>query len=278
MFERFLMAFAPDNGAGQASDSGNAAAGQNSGGTGSQNNQQVQQGSGTQTNQANAGQNNQTVQVDQVAMPRDAFNQRLEQERNAGVRNLLKAFGFEVETPEAFAQAQTDLKDLLDFARQQKEATLSAEQRSAQQLEAANNRAVKAEGQVTTLTAERDQARSELRSYVLRTQIMAAATGAVYPHDVYTWAIQHAKTDVDAILKADQALFGPDGTLNDSAIDGEQVKKVVSACAQARPTWFRNPGHGGSPSNGGAQPPRQAPGGRAAEDRKQAAARKTARI
>jgi len=277
MFRRYVMAFAPDEaGGGQASDSGDAAAGQKSGDTGSQNNQQVQQGSGTQTNQANAGQN---TQVPMVSMPQSSFNDRLAQERAAGIRALLQELGFEqVQTPEGLAQAQTAMRDLLTFARQQQEAQMTADQKVQASLEAATQRAAKAETQVTTLTAERDTARDQLRSYVLRAQIVAAATGASYPDDVFNWAVQNQPDSMTAVLKTDQPLFNADGTLNAAAIDQDAIKKIVSACAQARPTWFRHPGHGGSPSNGSAQPPRQAPAAASDLDRKKAAARKAARI
>lgn len=190
----------------------------------------------------------------QTTMPTATFNARLEQERRAGVRELLTALGFQASDPAAYEQALTGMRDLVTFAREQQRAQLTAEQRVQADLQTAQQQAQQATGQVTTLTAERDAARTQLRTFVLRSQIVTAAAGAAHPEDVYTWALANQRENVDKILMADQPLFAEDGTLNPKAINADPIKVIIEECKKARRDWFR-PEHPGIPSNANAQPP-----------------------
>ncbi len=275
LFPRVSLLWDADNGAGSggsgtsnATPPGNAGTGQNTSG-GSQtppppnpaNPAHTGQNGGAAGNQQQQGQQtppadqNQQPPADAVSMPRAAFNERIEAERRAGVRELLKALGFEsVETPEALTTAQTEMRGLLDYARQQRQANMTAEERAKEQIDTVTARATKAEGQVTTLTAERDQARTHLRAFVQRSVIVEAAAQATYPDDVYAWILREKPDDVAKIIKADVPLFKEDGTLNADAIDKDTAKNVVVECQKARREWFRT-AHVAIPSSGNAQPP-----------------------
>lgn len=290
----FGMLFAPDNGAGSggnASDSGHAAAGQDGGddkgsnansnegdggnqdGNGTAGNDG---GSGNAGNAGNAGgnQNSNDQNDGAVSMPRQSFNERLEKERRAGQRELLSAMGFEdVDTPEALEQAQKELGELLKFAREQRLAQMSAEERMQEQLSTVERRAKTAEQRVSQIEQERDQAKAMLRTFVIRSMIIGEAASAEYPEDVFTWAMQHKAEQVNSILDPEQPLFRDDGTLNQEALKTEVVKEIVAECKKARPKYFR-PDHPGSPSNGHAQPPRHD----AQADQKRTAARGLIRL
>lgn len=253
-----MFVFAPDDGAGSATTSGAAATGQNSGDNSGADDNANQGQSGQDDGQTQGqGQQDQDRGQDKpanVTMPRDTFNNRLEQERNAGVRTLLQGMGFEVETPEALAQAQTDMAGLITFAREQREATMTAEERTAATVETANTRATQFEQRATAAEQGRDLAQTNLRTFVLRSLIVEAAAGTPHPEDVYTWARGNQLETVDTIFSADLPLFNEDGTLNQEAIDREAVKQIITKCKEARSEWFRGV-HPGVPSNAGANPP-----------------------
>lgn len=179
------------------------------------------------------------------------FKPRMEQAQRAGQRALLTALGFEAETPEDIERAQQEVASLLDFARQQREATLSVEERLNEQ--------------ITTLTGERDrlrqerdrlkdeadnaqQALAEFKADLARgsaVESAAEAAGAARPADVLLWLRANRSAELAQVV-------GEDG-----GIDEALLTALVDACRDARPEWFvaRIPGN---PSHDGARAP-QAP-------------------
>jgi hypothetical protein len=208
---------------------GDAATGTNSGaGAGQPGGQPPAQG-------ANATQQAAPNQADVVSMPRGSFNERLQQERNAGVRELLAALGFEAGTPDALAKAREDLAGLLAFARQQKAATQTAEERLAEQMSALEKRVQAAEERAAAAERERDEARAALQSRVRREAILRAAARARHPEDVVTWAESQRPDLVGQLLR------------EDGTVDDEVARTIVAECAKARREWFVAPV--GVPSN-----------------------------
>ena len=267
--------WAPDDGAtGGTSASGDAATGNNGGETtdvtarGSEDETVVRD---EEREKANDG--NETSE-DRVTMPRKSFNKRLEQERRKAQRALLSELGFDgMDTPEGLEHARGELRELIAFAREQRLASMSAEERAETQVEEVRQKLSNAEQRAKQLQAERDRARQALRDYVVRSLVTAHAATAEYPEDVYTWARQHMPEKVQAVLDEEQPLFDEEGALNKAAIDEEAVKEIVLACKKARPKYFR-PEHPGSPSNEHAQPPHYDP----KADRKRQAARRLVRL
>ena len=272
------IAYAPDTGAG-AGASGDAATGQNSGEQGSTqagdkpantvsngDGQQQAQGQGGDTAQAEGSDTQQAA--DAVTMPRTAFNDRLAQERQAGARELLRELGFEVGTPEAYLAARSDMKGLIDFARQQKEATMTAEERAAEQVAQADRRIKAVETERDSARADLEKAQNELRAFIVRTAILAEAPHATYPDDVHLWAITHQGEQVAKVIKPDVPLFLENGALNPAAIDREVARQIVTECVKERRQWFRAT-QVGVPSNANAQPP--APAVQEIADKKAAA-------
>ncbi|HML21818.1 MAG TPA: hypothetical protein PKD09_09230 [Aggregatilinea sp.] len=263
---RPVFDFAPDTGAGSGgsatnNNSGGTATGQNSGDGQQQNNGGTntantgqnanQQGNAGNTQQGGQQQNQQDANA--VTMPRETFNERIAQERRAGTRELLTEMGFEgVETPEGLVQARTELRTLIDFAREQRRSQLSAEERVAEDLQAAQTAREQAETRATAMETRATTAEQQLQQYIRRTVILEAASDARYPEDVYTWALNNQADQVAAILVADQSLF-ENGTLNTAAINRDAAKAIVEECVKARRDWFRAK-HPGVPSNAGAQP------------------------
>lgn len=198
------------------------------------------------------------IPKDWKAMPPDEFKDRIAKERRAGVRELLTALGFDdVDDPDKLAQAQADMKDLLDFARQQQREKLTAEEQVRDDLQTAQDTAQSEQAKRETAEQERDLAQTRLREYILRTAITQAAQGAAHPSDVYDlYARAYAQDKLAEVIKPDVDLFTEDGVFNPDAIDGEAVKAIVDACREDRREWwqggYRAPG---SPSNAGAQPP-----------------------
>jgi hypothetical protein len=216
------MLYEPETGAAPgATPSGDAATGTNSGVTGSQ----AEPGEG-QASQS---------QADTVAMPRASFNERLQQERNAGVRELLAALGFEAGTPDALARARQELAGLLDFARQQKAATQTAEERLAEQMSALEQRVKAAEERAAAAERERDEMRAALQTRARREAILRAAARARHPEDVVTWAEANRPDLVGRLLTGD-------GTVDEAV-----ARDIVAECAKARREWFAAPV--GVPSN-----------------------------
>ena len=146
------------------------------------------------------------------------------------------------------------MKGLIDFARQQREANMSAEERAAEQ-------AAQAARQIDAVKTERDtartnyeQAQAALRAYVTRTAILAEAPHATYPDDVHLWALTHQGEQVAKVIKGDVPLFLENGALNPAAIDRDVAKAIVTECVKERRQWFK-PTTPGVPSNANAQPP-----------------------
>ena len=176
------------------------------------------------------------------------FKPRMEQAQRAGQRALLAALGFEAETPEDIERARQEVASLLDFARQQREATLSVEERLNEQ--------------ITTLTGERDrlrqerdrlkdeadkaqQALAEFKADLARgsaVESAAEAAGAARPADVLLWLRANRSAELAQVV-------GEDG-----GIDEALLTALVDACRDARPEWFvaRIPGN---PSHDGARAP-----------------------
>jgi hypothetical protein len=262
------IVYAPDTGAGTGA-SGDAATGPNGGeqgstqagdkpantasnGDGQVQGQQQAQGQGGDTAQTEGSDTQQAA--DAVTMPRTAFNERLTQERQAGARELLRELGFEVGTPEAYQAARSDMKGLLDFARQQKEASMTAEERAAEQAAQADRRIKAVETERDSARADLEKAHNELRAFIVRTAILAEAPHATYPDDVHLWAITHQGEQVAKVIKPDVPLFLENGALNPAAIDREVAKAIVTECVKERRQWFK-PTTPGVPSNANAQPP-----------------------
>ncbi len=275
MLERLIWLWAPDgSAAGGTSQSGDAATGNNGGDA-----EDVKAQDAKSTTPAEGGgqkkaSDGSETPEDRVTMPRQSFNKRLEQERRKAQRALLGELGFEdVDTPEGLERAQDELRELITFAREQRLASMSAEERAQAQVEEVRKKLNSAEQRAEQLQTERDRARQALRDYVVRSLITAHATTAEYPEDVFTWARQHMPEKVQAVLDAEQPLFDEEGALNKAAIDEEAVKEIVVACKKARPKYFR-PEHPGSPSNQHAQPPHYDP----KADQKRQAARRLVRF
>jgi len=181
------------------------------------------------------------------------FKSRIDQAKRSGVRELLTDLGFQgVDTPEALEQARQSLAELIQYARQQREASMTAEERMQEQLRSLTS-------ERDSLAQERDrykqaaeQAQRELAEFkadLQRTSALesaAAAAGAIRPGDVVMWARTYRPAEFAQILDDNQAL------------NEEQLKAIVDACQADRGEWFaaRTPG---SPSHAGAKPPAAPP-------------------
>ena len=200
----------------------------------------------------------------EAELPRskEALERRIEKAKRAGVRELLAALGFErLETPEALQTAQDELRGLLEFARQQKAAQMSAEERLAEQLQALEKRVKAAEERAAAAERERDEMRAALQTRTRREAILRAATKARYPDDVVTWAEAQRPDLVGKLLKED-------GTADD-----EVAKTIVAECAKARREWFGAPVLGVPSNHEG-----RAPSTLSELERKLELARQTARL
>ncbi len=192
---------------------------------------------------------------------KEALDRRIEKAKRAGVREVLVALGFEgLETPETLQQAQDDLKGLVAFARQQKAATQTAEERLAGQMSALEKRVKAAEERVVAAERERDEARADLLTRSRREAILRAAARARHPDDVVTWAESNRPDLVAKVLK------------DDGATDEDVAKQIVAGCAQARREWFATPVLGVPSNHEG-----RAPSNMSELERKLELARQTAR-
>lgn len=172
------------------------------------------------------------------------FNARIEQARRSGVRELLTALGFDnLDTPDAVAQAQQDLADLVAFAREQRQAQMSAEERIQAQIEEAQRRLQAAEQRAQAAEQRAQEVERQRNDYVRRTEVIAEASrqGARYPDDVWGWALVNSQDDLEPIIN------------EDGSVNREAVKRIVEAHAAARPELYRG-NTPGSPSNAGARP------------------------
>ncbi|MCC6801212.1 MAG: hypothetical protein IT325_13940 [Anaerolineae bacterium] len=175
------------------------------------------------------------------------FKDRIEQAKRAGARDLLATLGFAgVDTPDGLAKAQEDLSGLVEFARQQRDATLTAEQKLAEQIAALTSERDQAAAERDRLTQVAEQARQDLDALkvdqlrVAAVETAATGAGAARPGDVVMWARSHRPSEFGQVLGEDQA------------VHAERVQALIAACVEARPEWFaaRTPG---SPSHAGAK-------------------------
>lgn len=174
---------------------------------------------------------------------KDALDKRIEKAKRSGMRDVLTALGFEeLDTPEAIQQAQADLQGLVEFARQQREANLTAEERFQQQIQTLTQRVERAEQRAAQAERERDEAREALVAKARHDAILRAAGNAKHPEDVITWAEKNTPDLVATVLNED-------GSVNDTV-----VKQIVTECAKARRDWFSG-AVVGVPSNHDGRPP-----------------------
>lgn len=244
---RHLWYLLPDNGAGDGGDSGATTTGQNS---------------GAQTPSEDT--TKREIPANWKAMSAEDFNERLSKEQRAAMRKTLKDLGFteaDFDTPEKLEETLKAAGELVTFAREQRRAQLSAEEQVKADLDAAQQTASTEQTARQKAEQERDLAQAQLREYILRSTITAAAAGAVHPSDVYDlFARLHAKDKLDKVIKVDTPLFTDDGAFNLDAIDQNTVKDIIEACRTERREWWQNPQRGpGTPSHSGAQPPSQDP-------------------
>jgi len=174
---------------------------------------------------------------------KDALDKRIEKAKRSGMRDILTALGFDdLDTPEALQQAQDDLQGLVEFARQQREAQMTAEERFQQQVQTLTQRAERAEQRAAQAERERDEAHEALVTKTRHDAILRAAGNAKHPEDVLTWAEGNTPDLVATVLNED-------GSVNDDV-----VKQIVTECAKARRDWFTGSAVG-VPSNHDGRPP-----------------------
>lgn len=177
------------------------------------------------------------------------FKARMEQAQRSARREQLAALGYQnLDTIEGLAAAEQALAADIQYAREQRQAAMTAEERLNEQ--------------IATLTSERDSLRTERDRYKqdaeTAQQALAAfkadlqresalvsaaqAAGAARPADVVMWARTFRPSEFSQIVGEGQT------------VSPEAVQALVHACADDRPEWFaaRTPG---SPSHGGARPP-----------------------
>lgn len=188
---------------------------------------------------------------DQVAMRRDRFNQRLRQERSAGVRELLGTLGFEdIDDPNSLQAAQDQLGDLIEFAREQRQANQTAVERLEGDLDTERERHQQTQQALSVVE-------NQLAAFVRRDALLKHASDAVDPDDVVTWARDYRTDDFEAILVADETVFSEDGAFNSDAIDEDAVKRIIEDCKKEKKHYWsaaqqRQRG-AGSPSNSDAR-------------------------
>ncbi len=185
-----------------------------------------------------------------VSMPSDKFKERLERERRAGQRELLKALGFEdVDDPAKLNEAQAALRDLVQFAQKQREEAMTAEERYQQQLEQAQTEAERMKAEAEKARQALQEMQRSLRRRAVQDALMRAAgeAKANRPEDVWAWANTFAAQDVEKLLEIDD-------NADVNAVDDEAVKALIERCKESRADWFRRQ-HPGVPSNAGARPP-----------------------
>jgi hypothetical protein len=148
--------------------------------------------------------------------------ERAKRAAEAAVHKLLEQLG---------VAGVDDLKAQLEEARQRREAEMSEAQKAAAEAERARKErdALKAE-----LEAERQQRIVDKRNSRLVTAAQRAGMEA--PDDIVVWAQTYAATALSAVV--DES-----GAVSEQAVD-----KLVAACKNARPNWFRSSAPG-APSN-----------------------------
>lgn len=161
-------------------------------------------------------------------LPQDEVNRLVgdarKQAREKALADFLKELG--VDTPDA-------LKATIADAKKRAEADMT----EAQKAQAAKEAAEKERDEIrAALEAERQARQAEKRNAAIE----RAAKDAEAPEDVVTWAEKHAAELLAKTLT------------EDGAVDSKAVEKVVEACKQARPSWFKKtPKTPGSPSVAG---------------------------
>lgn len=190
-----------------------------------------------------------------LSLTKEALDARIEKASRSGVRDHLKALGFQdVDTPEGVQAAQDKIKQLLTYAQQQLDAQMSAEEKVQQQIADRDQRITSLSSKVNQLEtdlhaaqAAKQQADADLVTYKRSATVIAAATEAAHPQDVVTWAQAHKPDLFEAVLT-------DEGTPDEKA-----AQKVVDACKAERPEYFSTRIVPGSPPNRGAKPPRRVP-------------------
>lgn len=198
---------------------------------------------------------------DTVALPKSKadFDARIEQAKRSSARELLEMLDFkDVAHPDQVAQAVSDLKELVQFAREQRREQMTAAERVEADLTTARQNEATARQQRDQAEQERDTARQQLREFVMRSAITAAAAGAAHPADVYDlYARVYAQDQLTQVIKPDAELVSADGAFNPDAIDADAVQSIIDQCKQDRKEWWAGAGARslGTPSNAGGQPP-----------------------
>ena len=212
--------------------------------------------SGTPTG-ANSEQQGQTPQDEQrpPATPpplheHPDFKSRMEQAQRSGMRALLTELGITegIDTPEGLTAAQQKISAELEYAKQQREANMTAEERLNEKISTLTSERDQLKQERDRLQREADEAKQALVEFKVdlaraaAVETAATAAGASHAADVVMWLRANRPAELAQIM-------GEDGT-----VDDEQVKTLVDACRDARPEWFA-PRTPGSPSHGGARAP-----------------------
>ena len=165
---------------------------------------------------------------DDVAMPKAAFNKRLEQAKKSGVNDLLEQLGIDsADTLAAMVKAAKDKAD--------------AEKTDLQRITDERDTLTKT---IEQLTAQLGDAQTTLRRERVDNSVLDAlrTAKARNPHDVLT------------LLRADdslKAVVGEDGT-----IDAKALEQAITTFKTARPDYFGVVSQGGGvPSNAHSKPP-----------------------
>jgi len=254
LLQSFGALYAPDdsNTGGGTSQTGTAP-GQQAGNSGAPQPENAHEQTGTAPGQQ-AG--NRSEQGDTLTVTKNDLDKRIEKAKRSGVREVLQALGFaDLDTPDAIQQAQESLADLVKFAREQRAAQMTAEERVKQQVQEAEHRATAAEAKLKRAEARAQAATEALLAHVRDGAVLAAASKAKHPDDVLIWARTYAADKLAKVVDAEN-LFTEDGAINREAIkvNEDAVKDIVTACMQSRRDWFAV-NVPGSPSNAGGKPP-----------------------
>lgn len=202
----------------------------------------------------NGGQSGADSDADQITMSQTSLTKRIERAGRSATRELLSSMGFEnLDSPDDVSNAQTQLGELINYAREQQRAAMTAEQQVQADLEAAQQASQSAQTAHQQAEAERDTARTHLREFVVRSEVISAAVGAEHPADVYDlFARQYAAEELGAVIKEGEALFDENGVFNRNAIDTQKIEKIIEKCKADRPKWWQSSVQRttpGSPSN-----------------------------
>jgi hypothetical protein len=161
---------------------------------------------------------------------------RIEKAKRSGTREVLKALGFtNLDSLDDLTQAQSELADLLTFAREAKAAQMTADEKVQQHMTDLTKRAETAEKKLADEQKARRDADDRYTTYVRGQAIINAAQAARHPEDVVGWAEKNQPDAFKTVLTAD------------GSVDGPVVAAIVKACREDRKDWFET--DPGSPSN-----------------------------